>query len=542
VQITGGISNLSFSFRGNNTVREAMHSVFLKHAAAAGMSMVIVNPAALIPYNDIEPQLRAAVEDVILNRRPDAVERLLEIARTISSGKTSAAAGGGKHADTENWRTMNVRERIKYAIVQGLDDYIEADVLELKDADRYATPLAIVEGPLMDGIAETGRLFGEARMYLPQVLRSAMVMKKAVAVLEPFIAEEKSGADVNAPDSASSSSKIVLATVKGDVHDIGKNIVSVVLACNGYEIIDLGVMTPAGRIIETAIREKAAIVGLSALISPSLDEMIHVAGEMEKCGLRIPLLIGGAAASQAYTALRIAPAYSGPAVYVPDAVRSVTVVRSLLSDDERPAFLESTGEEYREIVTRHAAGTDRRDIISLEAARANAIPPLSSAPPPPPFLGLMDLNDYPVEKIIPHIDWQSFLQTWEIAEKADVREKLLDDAHAMLERIKSEGLLRLRGVAGFFPAVASGDDVLLLDANAAPGNPLSANGTEIARFCFLRNQEKKQSGAYNPCMADFFAPPHTGGSMGLFALSAGFGLHEAAGVFTKQNDDYSALL
>ena len=547
VQITGGISNLSFSFRGNNTVREAMHSVFLKHAAAAGLSMVIVNPAALISYNDIDPQLRAAVEDVILNRSADASEHLLEIARKISSDKTSSGSAG-KRADfpAENWRTLNVAERIQYAVVNGFDDYIEADVLELREQDRYATPIAIVEGPLMDGIAEVGRLFGEARMYLPQVIRSAMVMKKAVAALEPFITEEKSGTGAGLPGSASSSSKIVLATVKGDVHDIGKNIVGIVLNCNGHKIIDLGVMAPAERIIEAAIQERAALVGLSALISPSLDEMIHVAGEMEKRGLRIPLLIGGAAANEAHTALRIAPAYSGPVVYVPDAARSVTTVRSLLSADERPAFLESIGEKYREIATHHAAGAARRTIISLEAARANAIPPLSCAPPAPPFSGLMDLNDYPIEKVIRHIDWQSFLHTWELAENSpprffelknemeDTRYKLIKDAKAMLERIESEGLLRLRGTVGFFPAAAQGDDVLLFDN--AP------NRAEIARFCFLRNQEKKQAGAYNPCLADFFALPHAGGSMGLFALSAGFGLHEAVQVFRKQKDDYSEIL
>ena len=575
VQITGGISNLSFSFRGNRIVREAMHSVFLNYAVAAGLSMAIVNPAALIKYGDIEPQLRAAVEDVILNRRPDAVQRLIDFAGKISSEGFSGSADKNAGSAAENWRTEDVKDRIKYAVINGLDDYIEADVLELKERDCYATPLFIVEGPLMEGIAEVGRLFGEARMYLPQVIRSAMVMKKAVAVLEPFITEQNKQAEGKTPNSGfyASSAKIVLATVKGDVHDIGKNIVGIVLGCNGHEIIDLGVMAPAERIIETAIRENAAMVGLSALISPSLDEMIRVAVEMEKQGLQIPLLIGGAAANQAHTALRISPEYSGPVIYVPDAARAVTVVSSLLSANERPGFLESTVEKYRKITLQHEAGSAHREILSLEAARANRIP--LGTPADLPLTGITELNDYPVDKVIPHIDWLSFQQTWEIAEntyprffdlkngKQIIWEKLLNDAQAMLTRIKSEGLLRLRGVVGFFPAAAAGDDVILFGTAdsgdtvtlpaAAPGKPLAASRKEIARFCFLRNQEKKHSGAFNPCLADFFTPLEQPGaaagsarygadSLGLFALSAGFGLHEATTVYHKHKDDYSAIL
>ena len=561
VQITGGVSNLSFSFRGNNIVREAMHSVFLKHASTAGLSMAIVNPAALIPPDNIEPQLYAAVEDVILNRSPDAAGILLEIAGKVSAAASIAAAGPAKKAaDTspENWRSMNNAEKIKYAIVHGLDEYIEADILELKKTDATISPFAIVDGPLMAGISEVSRLFGEARIYLPQVLRSAMVMKKAVAALEPFIEEDKNRPITDGRDNrAVLPAKILLATVKGDVHDIGKNIVRVVLGCTGCNIIDLGVMVPAEQIIDTAINEKVGMVGLSALISPSLDEMINVAGEMEKRGLRIPLLIGGAAANQAHTAMRIAPEYSGPVIYVPDAAQAGSVVRLLLSDNERPGFLELTGEKYREIAARYASGKTSREIISLEAARANKIPSSPQPSLPPPFAGLMDLNDYPIDKVIPYIDWQSFLQAWEITEKAGTEsvhspgEMLLKDARVMLERIKSERLLQLRGAAGFFPAEAAGDDVVLFDNFY--DKSLSANRTEIARFCFLRNQEKKQLGAYNPCLADYFTQQEHAGAaggrsghsvhtLGLFALSAGFGLCEAEQIFRSQKDDYSAIL
>ena len=562
VQITGGVSNLSFSFRGNRIVREAMHSVFLKHAAAAGLSMAIVNPAAMIPYDEIEPQLRGIVEDVILNRKPGAADALLEIAGKISAEGLSAQNDGGKKtADSagDDSRSMETSERIKYAIIKGRDDNIEADVLEMKDKGD-TSPLAIVEGPLLDGIAEVGRLFGEARMYLPQVIRSAMVMKKGVAVLEPFIRADK-GSPADKGRASRSSAKIVLATVKGDVHDIGKNIVSVVLGCNGHKITDLGVMAPAELIIDTAIKEDAVMVGLSALISPSLDEMIRVAGKMEAQGLRIPLLIGGAAANQAHTALRIAPEYSGPVIYVPDAAQAVTVVRSLLSENDRPGFLDSIVEKNREIELQYEQGRARRKTINLKEARENKIPQIQFTPPEPPFTGLMDLNNYSADKVIPHIDWVSFLQTWELAENTypriydsrndihSIRDNLMKDAYAMLDRIKSEELLQLRGVAGFFPAASDGEDVLLFEKS---DQALSARGKEAARFCFLRNQEKKQSGAFNPCLADFFEPLEKAGvsgqgqrganHMGLFALSAGFGLHEAVEAFNSRNDDYSAML
>jgi 5-methyltetrahydrofolate--homocysteine methyltransferase len=376
-------------------------------------------------------------------------------------------------------------------------------------------------------------------MYLPQVIRSAMVMKKAVSVLEPLINKQINAKTKTNSDYASSDIKIVLATVKGDVHDIGKNIAGIVLGCSGYKIVDLGVMVPPDKIIETAIQEKAALIGLSALISPSLDEMIHVAQEMEKRRLQIPLLISGAAANQTHTALRIAPEYSGPVIYIPDAASAVPVVRALLSNNERPGFLESVGEKYREITINRQTGKSRQIIISLQEARANKTLCDNTK-----FIfnnGIMDLNNYPIEKIIPFIDWQPFLQTWEIAEKSypgsldpknrkkHIRNKLLKDARAMLDRVRLEYLLHLRGAAGFFPARANGDDIAIF------GN----TGDEIARFCFLRNQEKKQSGASNPCLSDFIAADM---HLGFFALSAGFGLQEATEIFYHQNDDYSAIL
>ncbi|MCL2878827.1 MAG: methionine synthase [Treponema sp.] len=602
VRIIGGISNLSFSFKGNRVVREAMHSVFLKYAAAAGLNMAIVNPGAMISYNDIDPELRTVTEDVILNRGHSAAERLLDFAARIAAGEYSAASADTAekivHTVQSNWRAAGAKERVVYAVVNGLDGYIGADVMELKE-NEGVTALSIIEGPLMEGIREVGRLFGEARMYLPQVLHSAMVMKKAVTVLEPFLTKEKNSG-TNAGKGQGGAKKIVLATVKGDVHDIGKDIVGVVLGCSGFEIIDLGVMAPAEIIVKTAIRQKAAAIGLSGLISPSLDEMIHVAAEMEKAkwpgGIRIPLLIGGAAANQVHTALRIAPVYSGPVVYVPDAAQAVPMVRTLLSNKDSPGFLDKIGDNYRELAVNYAIGS--REQISLEKARANRVPACSFTLPDPALsgsalTGFMDLNNYPIDKVIPHIDWHSFLQTWELAENTypnffrakseikSIRNKLLAETQLILRRIQTEGLLELKGVAGFFPAAADGDDLVLFESDTPDGSgkPDVAHRKEMARFCFLRNQEKKQSGAYNPCLADFFPSlqnaagggiqpvgglhpgrsiqpssgvqpcsdmhPNSGqsiGNIGLFALSAGFGQYEAVKAFHDQQDDYSAIL
>ncbi|GHV87118.1 methionine synthase [Spirochaetia bacterium] len=546
-QISGGISNLSFSFRGNDPVREAMHAVFIKHAVHAGLSMAILNPAALLPYDDIEPQLRAAAEEVILNRSPDASEKLLAIAEQIAAGKQDNSNTPITHSD--DWRTLDPDSRIVHAMVKGIDDFIEADVLDIRP--KYTRSLEIVEGPLMKGMREVGERFGAGKMFLPQVIRSARVMKKAVAVLEPFIQAEKAaaaaknsdGIDKKSGSSANNGGKILLATVKGDVHDIGKNIVGVVLGCNGYDIIDLGVMVSTEQIIETAIREKVSVIGLSGLITPSLDEMVRTAQEMEKQGLTVPLIIGGATTSLAHTALRIVPEYSGPVVYVRDAGQCPEVVRALLSETERPRFLEDMEASYRQAAARHEAILSRIKLIPLEAARANKIPVTSYTVPPPKTKGLIELNDYPLEKVIPHIDWNSFLQSWEMtknaatessAEASAAHDKLTCDARNLLDKIQAEKILRLRGVAGIFPAASDGDNVVLFDSN-----------TEIARFSFLRNQGKKWAGAFNPCLADFVPPTENSGPagwIGLFALSAGFGLAEAAAEYKRRHDDYDAIL
>ncbi|GHT65404.1 methionine synthase [Spirochaetia bacterium] len=525
VQISGGVSNLSFSFRGNETVREAMHAVFLKHAVDAGLTMAIVNPAALLSYDDIDPALHAAVEDVILNRSPGASEKLLAIAEKISAEKQNDSNTVSSITHSDDWRTLDPEARIVHAMVKGVDDFIEADVLELRPT--YSRSLEIVEGPLMKGMREVGDRFGAGKMFLPQVIRSARVMKKAVAVLEPFIAEEKV--------EAAAAAKILLATVKGDVHDIGKNIVGVVLGCNGYDIIDLGVMVPTEKIIETAIRERVSVIGLSGLITPSLDEMVHTAQEMEKRGLRIPLIIGGATTSLAHTALRIAPEYSGPVVYVRDAGQCPEAVQALLSETEKPRFLEELETNYRQAAAQHKAITSRIELLPLEAARANKIPSASFRPPTPKTTGIIELNDYPLEKVIPRIDWNSFLQSWEMgndSNQKEARDKLTYDAKNLLDKIRAEKILNLRGVVGIFPAASDGDDVVIY-------------GKKIARFSFLRNQDKKRAGAFNSCLADFVPPAGNGGPagwLGLFALSAGVGLAEAAAEYKRRHDDYGAIL
>jgi 5-methyltetrahydrofolate--homocysteine methyltransferase len=550
-QITGGISNLSFSFRGNDRVRAAMHAVFLKHAVKAGLSMAIVNPASLVEYDSIDGELRQAAEDLILNRNAappgsggaSPAERLLALAEKTAqegdapSGLPSSPPPGPETAGG-GWRGLDAGERIVYAMVRGLDDYIEEDVLEFRR--RCKRSLEVVEGPLMRGMKEAGDRFGEGKMFLPQLIRSARVMKKAVAVLTPFMEQEKGG-DTGGPEAAQA--PVVLATVKGDVHDIGKNIVGVVLGCNGYKILDLGVMVEAGTILETARREGAAAIGVSGLITPSLDEMVRIAAEMEKQGFTIPLLVGGAAASLAHTALRIAPEYSGPVVYTQDAGQCPGALRALLSPAERPRFLAGLETRYREAAARHRAIHSHIEVIPLEAARANRVP--SPAPAAPPKRrGLIDLNGYPLDKIIPRIDWEGFLESWELGpgkggpgednreEDRGARTRLLEDAREMLDRIQGEQLLRLRGVLGIFPAVPQEEDVLVYDQDAG--------ALPRERFSFLRGQDRKQNGVHNPCLADFLPPAE--GWLGLFALSAGFGSEEAAAAFRERGDDYGAIL
>ncbi|MDR2747117.1 MAG: homocysteine S-methyltransferase family protein [Treponema sp.] len=567
-QISGGVSNLSFSFRGNDRVREALHAVFLKHAAGAGLSMAIVNPASLVEYGDIEEELRGAAEDLILNRNtaPSAfagpaggpgdspansstdspTERLLGLAERIAGEGASTASPGT--AAPGAWRGQDAGERIVYAMVKGIDDYIEQDVLELRG--RYERSLEIVEGPLMRGMREVGELFGEGKMFLPQVIRSARVMKKAVTVLTPFIEQEKQkpGGSAGRTQAEAGNAAIVLATVKGDVHDIGKNIVGVVLGCNGYAIRDLGVMVEAQRILDTAQREGAAAIGVSGLITPSLDEMVHIASEMERRGFNIPLLVGGAAASLAHTALRIAPAYSGPVVYTRDAGQCPGALRSLLSPAGRPGFLADLETRYREAAARHDSIHSRIEIIPLEEARANRVPAPGPAPAPR-RRGLIELNDYPLEKIVPRIDWEGFLQSWELTpengtgeedRRQTARMRLLEDARGALERVQSEGLFRLRGVLGFFPAAVRGEDVLVFDPASGHGAAVPGGAEPLERFSFLRGQDRKRNGVHNPCLADFL--PASGGWIGLFALSAGFGLEEAAAACRAQGDDYGAIL
>ncbi|GHU80406.1 methionine synthase [Spirochaetia bacterium] len=560
-QISGGISNLSFSFRGNDTVREAMHAVFLKHAAAAGLTMAIVNPGALIPYEAIDVELRNAIEDVILCRETGntaagetPADRLLALAEKIASSSGPSAASRSVHSP--DWRSLKTEDRLIHAMIKGIDDFIEADVLELRrsraEGPEGSGPrsLGIVEGPLMTGMREVGRLFGAGKMYLPQVIRSARVMKKAVAALEPFIQREKTAASV--PDcNASGNARVLLATVKGDVHDIGKNILAVVLSCNGYEIIDLGVMVSAEKILETAEKEGVQIIGLSGLITPSLEEMVHVAREMENRGLSIPLLIGGATTSLAHTSLRIAPEYSGPVVYVPDAGRSAEVIRSLLSEHDRARFLEELEKPYREAAERHEALEARREALPLEEARKNRVGPPRKAASKPKQGGIIELNGYPLDRVIPHIDWAGFTRGWDLGTSAEasdqdreaqkeVRDKLLEDAHVLLDKIRSQGLLELRGVIGFFPARSQGEDIVLYQSD-------TENSAERARFSFLRSQDKKRTGAPNPCLADFIIPANAASAgtadwLGLFALSAGFGLTEAETEYRSQGDDYGALL
>jgi 5-methyltetrahydrofolate--homocysteine methyltransferase len=518
VQISGGISNLSFSFRGNDAVREAMHSVFLHHAIKAGLSMAIVNPAALVSYEDLAPDLRLAAEDAILCRTPDATERLLALASSSREQRVPSAQQGGNAAhESDSWRSLPPAERIRYAMLNGVDEDVGADALELAE---QTSALAVVEGPLMDAMREIGALFGEGKLFLPQVVRSARVMKKAVAALEPLLRDAPDERQTSGKRSARA--KILIATVKGDVHDIGKNIVGVILACNGYEIIDLGVMVPCETIIETAKRENVDAVGLSGLITPSLDEMITTAKAMKAAGLTVPLLIGGAAASLAHTALKIAPEYA-PVVYSQDAGQAVSQIHSLLAGAaERDAFLRELERTYQ--VTRESRLKKQaaRQIIALDAARANRF--VSTEEQTPPHCrGVLALNDYSLEWVIPFMDWKLFFYQWS-ARSGESVEKLRIDAEAMLDRIVREKLLSLRGLVGLFPAKSKDETVTVLH-----------EGRETA-FTFPRNLEKNPNSlsGKNLCLADFVPKD---GWIGLFALSAGFGVKEFV-----SDDDYSRLL
>jgi 5-methyltetrahydrofolate--homocysteine methyltransferase len=512
VKISGGISNLSFAFRGNDAVREAMHAAFLYDAIQAGLDMGIVNAGQLMVYEDIPPELLELVEDVLLDRRPDGTERLVEYASRVKGQAT-------KREIDLSWREGSVEERLSHALVHGIVDFIEEDVEEARQA--LPRPLDVIEGPLMEGMKVVGDLFGSGRMFLPQVVKSARAMKRAVAYLEPFMEAERDGA-------ARAQAKVVLATVKGDVHDIGKNIVGVVLGCNNYEVIDLGVMVPADRILDTAAAEGADFVGLSGLITPSLDEMVHVAQEMERRGLGLPLLIGGATTSKQHTAVRIAPAYSRPTVHVLDASRVVGTVSSLL-DPRRIDEFDRENRELQERLREQHAERDRKPLLPLEAARANRQLVSFDDLAVPPFTGVRRVEPDLVT-LCKFVDWQFFFHAWElkgkfpaILQRPEARE-LYDDALALLDELTSDSLLQARGVYGFWSARAEGDDVALED------------GT---RFCFLRQQSDYGDERPNRCLADYVAP--TGDAIGAFAV----GIHGAGGLaarYEAEHDDYRAIM
>jgi len=539
VKISGGISNLSFSFRGNDIVREAIHSAFLYHAIKAGLDMGIVNAGQLAVYEDIPKDLLEHVEDIIFNRRSDATERLVEFAATVKGE-------GRKREEDTAWRNATVEARLSHALVHGVVDYIEVDVEEARQ--KYARPLEIIEGPLMDGMKVVGDLFGSGKMFLPQVVKSARAMKKAVAYLEPFMAAERDAraAAGGSPESASKG-KIVLATVKGDVHDIGKNIVGVVLGCNSYEVIDLGVMVPADRILKTAVDEGADLVGLSGLITPSLDEMVFVAKEMERRGIELPLLIGGATTSRQHTAVKIAPAYGRATVHVLDASRVVDVVSSLLSAERRAPFERSNRELQEQLREQHSARR-QRPLLDYRAALANRFTTdwARETLPEPAFLGRRVLADVPLDAIVPYIDWTFFFAAWELKGRfpailehpqyGSAARDLYANGQALLDRIVREKLITASGVYGFWPAASEDDDVVVYRDRTHTG--------ELARFNFLRQQETIGDGKPNLSLADFVAPRDSGRTdyLGAFAVTAGLGVEELVRGFERNHDDYNAIL
>ena len=583
VQITGGISNLSFFFRGNSAIREAMHAIFIKHAVEYGLSMAIVNPATLVSYDEIDKELRQIIEDLLFNVKTESfsdgavqtpLDKLLAYAEKYLPGSNSSAdtdsnsgAEGSSLAPLEDALDgLAFDERVSRSVIRGIDDFIANDLDNL--SDLHQKPLEIIEGPLMDGIKDVGDRFGEGRMFLPQVIRSAMVMKKAFDVLQPRLEKDLH----SSAGQKAIKAKVLVATVKGDIHDMGKNLAAMILESSGCEIIDLGVSVPANTIIEKAITQKADVIGLSALITSSLDEMILTAREMENHGFTIPLIVSGAAASLTHTVLRIVPVYSGPVVYIAHAGQAPAAIRSLMSKKERPGFLKKMKEDYAEALANHESFLIFRPLLTLEEARKNkvmlswSVLPKQSAEDAlagilsairgssPEYQAemtgnIITLNYYPSERLIPHLDWTSFVQTWDLAvntypsaynrlsriEEKKVLEILLDNAKVLLKKVIEGGILTLRGVVGFFPAYSEGDDIVLEN--------------EGVRFCFPRNQERKIYGSLNPCLSDFILPrelcnvtPNSAGLIGLFALSAGFGLQEAEADYRNRNDDYHALL
>ncbi len=561
--VSGGVSNVSFSFRGNNAVREAIHAVFLYHAIQAGMDMGIVNAGALVVYDQVDPELRERIEDVILNRRPDSTERLLEIADSFNTGDTK------QEAIAEEWRSLPVGERITYALVKGLDEHAETDTEELRQeiSARGGRPIEVIEGPLMDGMNVVGDLFGAGKMFLPQVVKSARVMKKAVAYLIPFIEAEKTEAEV-AENRAKG--KVIMATVKGDVHDIGKNIVGVVLQCNNYDVVDLGVMVPAQKILDAARAEKADVIGLSGLITPSLDEMVNFATEMERQGFDLPLLIGGATTSRAHTAVKVDQKYHGPVVWVKDASRSVPVVAQLLSDELRPKLMAEVKADFDSLRARHAAKTTERPLVSIEKARELATPiDWSGYRPPVPHLVaaqekellrrqsgsdrnrtvtqfVRTFKDYPIAELRDYIDWGPFFLAWEMKGRfpdilnnpatGEAATRLYQDAQKMLDQIIEHKWLRANGVIGLFPANSVGDDIEVYTDESRE--------TVATTLHTLRQQGQHREGIPNRAMSDFVAPKDSGRSdhVGAFAVTAGLGSHDKVNEFKAAMDDYNAIL
>lgn len=534
-KVSGGVSNLSFSFRGNNTVREAMHSAFLYHAMKAGMDMGIVNPSMLEVYDNIPKNLLELVEDVILNRKEDATEQLIEFAETVKQTDK-------KEKKTDEWRNSTVNERLSYALVKGIVDHIESDVLEARE--NYPRTINVIEGPLMDGMGVVGDLFGAGKMFLPQVVKSARVMKKAVATLLPFIEEENNGEG----GESISIGRILMATVKGDVHDIGKNIVGVVLACNNYEVIDLGVMVPTEKIIQVAKEKNVDIIGLSGLITPSLEIMSDFAREMEKQGVNKPLLIGGATTSKIHTAIKIEPHTGAPVIHVKDASKSVGVVNSLLSKDLRESYIAQVKKEYDELRDNYAGASSKVKYKTIEEARKNKleIDWNKTDIPKPQFIGTKVFEDYPLEEIREYINWVFFFVVWQLRGKfpeilddpkiGEEARKLFDDANQLLDKIIEENLIKAKGVVGFYPANAVGDDIEVYSDESRK--------EVLTTFKNLRNQVVKEEGMPNLCLSDFIAPKESGivDYIGAFAVTAGIGVDEMVKKFEADHDDYNSIL
>lgn len=534
-KVSGGVSNISFSFRGNDTVREAMHSAFLYHAIKVGMDMGIVNAGMLMVYDDIPKDLLEKVEDVLLNRRNDATERLVEFAETVKSK-------GKEKVIDETWRLNPVEERLKHALVQGITEYIDIDTEEARQ--KLGKPLLVIEGPLMAGMNVVGDLFGSGKMFLPQVVKSARVMKKAVAYLEPYLQAEKDLKQNLDGLAQKGQGKILLATVKGDVHDIGKNIVGVVLACNNYEIIDMGVMVPCEKILEKAREINADIIGLSGLITPSLDEMVYVAQQMEKTGFKTPLLIGGATTSRIHAAVKVAPQYSGAVVHVLDASKSVPVVSNLLSDDNKAEFENKIKNEYIELAKDHALRQSAKDILTIENARKNKLKTSFNSIKKPEKTGIFYLKNYDLNELRQVIDWTPFFQTWELAGKypkiltdnvvGSEATKLFNDANAMLDTIIQEKWITANASYGILPANSIEDDVIVMDEN----------NNEIETFHFLRQQRKMADSVPNLCLSDFIAPVSSGikDYMGFFTVTAGLEIENKIKEFENNHDDYNSIM